>query len=68
MTIIGDYVDPEAEQHRQAVASRIWDMIIETYGDNLCERKDGTIVYQSQWHEKLMYGIQGILREEYPNG
>jgi hypothetical protein len=43
-------------------------MIIETYGDNLCEHDDGTIVYQSQWHEKLMYGIQGILREEYPNG
>lgn len=45
------------------VATRIWDMIIDTYADNMCTRGDGAIEYQSQWQKDMLEGIKRILRK-----
>jgi len=65
---IGDYVDPPDEKHRQAVAARIWDMLVDTYIDNLSENEAGAIIIEHKWRADMVCGIQGILREEFPNG
>lgn len=46
------------------IAERVWDMIVDTHIDNLVERTDGTIAYDSLWKRDMMQGIERILAEE----
>ena len=47
------------------IAERVWNMIVETYGDNLYEREsDSSIVYESRWKRDMIQGIERILAEE----
>jgi hypothetical protein len=44
-------------EHMEHIAKRIVDMVIDTYVDNLAERKDGTIVIESQWMKDMRQAI-----------
>ena len=44
------------------VAERIWDMVMDTYADNLGETSDGSIVLEKRWKDEMIKGIVGILK------
>ncbi len=51
-----------AEAERKAAADpivaryarRLWDLVLDTYSDNLRENKDGAIVYNSSWQRDML--------------
>jgi len=45
------------------VAKRIVDKVIDTYGDNLAERGEGTIVVESRWMKDMQQEIIGALTD-----
>jgi hypothetical protein len=45
------------------LTQRIWDMIRDTYVDNLYTRDDGTVVCEENWERDALKGIDGIVGE-----
>lgn len=57
-------VDAEVQQRIDVMVTAIWNMILDTYGDNLAERaSDGAIVYQSQWEKDVKAMLHKWLEE-----
>lgn len=48
----------------ESCISRIWEVVLDSYGLNVELTTDGRIVYQSDWAVELKEGIRAILEEE----
>lgn len=44
------------------VAARIWELIKDTYVDNLYVNRNEQVVEEDRWHRDMMKGIVGILK------
>jgi hypothetical protein len=44
------------------IAGRIWEMVLDTYADNLYVNRKEKVVEQEHWHKEMVQGIVGILK------
>lgn len=58
---MGLTVVPDEDAIRR-VAERIWEMIKDTYADNLYVNRNEQIVEEDRWRREMIAGIVGILK------
>lgn len=59
---------PMTDAELSQIAERVWNIVLDTYGLNVCERgTDGTILYQDGWHGDIVNGVKRIVKDVLGN-